>query len=51
MGVIGDQGNRSQPATEIGFAECVRAVEFGEIEQHVRCRLADEYVLRLECEC
>ena len=51
MGVIGDQGNRSQPATEIGLAEGVRAVEFGEIEQHVRGRLTDEYVLRLGCEC
>lgn len=47
MGVIGDQGNGSQPATEIGFADGVSAVEFGEIEQHVRGRLADEYVLRL----
>lgn len=51
MGVIGDQGNRSQPATEIGFAEGECAFEFGEIEEHVRGRLADEYVLRLGCGC
>ena len=49
MGIIGDQGNGSQPATEIGFAERTRTVEFGEIKQHVRGRLADEYVLRLRC--
>lgn len=51
MGVVCDQGHRSQPSTQVRFAEGDGAVEFGEVEQYVRRRLADEYVFRLGRGC